>query len=168
MTAAAALCAACNATNRYRVLSTFFDGVPPPKPVEVAATQPAHNGLSEASRKATFSQHGPYAAKMCDACHNARSTNALIAHDSELCLRCHDFGAPKKFIHGPLASGGCLACHSPHSSSNRYLLRSATGEFCLDCHDRAGLSAVPGHADTAAACTSCHDAHMSDRRFLLR
>lgn len=168
MPVVAFLCAACNGANRYRVLSIFFDGVPPPKQVSAAPSHRARPGLTEASRRAASSQHGPYAAKLCAACHNARSTNALIARGSELCLRCHDLGVRKRYVHGPLASGGCLACHNPHSSKNRYLLTSPTGEFCLDCHDRAGLAAAPGHADPAAACTDCHDAHMSDRRYLLK
>ena len=104
----------------------------------------------------------------------------------QLCVRCHELGAAKAYVHGPLASGGCLVCHDPHRSANRFLLVSASDSFCLQCHERAGLSVLAvtegadsaaagagkdgsdGHAGDAADCTDCHDAHMSDRKYLLR
>ena len=81
-----------------------------------------------------------------------------VAYQS-LCQRCHALDTTKAYIHGPLASGGCLVCHDPHRSPNRYLLVSASDGFCLHCHDRASLSSLSGsdgHAGenwlTKAAC----------------
>jgi predicted CXXCH cytochrome family protein len=94
--------------------------------------------------------------------------NTLVAAGDELCFRCHALRLEKRYVHGPLASGGCMACHQPHTSPYRYLLVSASDSFCLRCHDRAGLVRIEGHLGEADNCTSCHDAHMSDKRYLLR
>jgi len=164
--------AGCSVATHHRVLSLFFDGVPEP-PAEVVSAGPAVQG-SVGRKLVRVGEHGPYAAKLCDACHNSKATNALVVPAEQLCNRCHDLGVAKKYVHGPLASGGCLVCHDPHRSANRFLLVSASDGFCLHCHDRAGLSAVDGHAGRAgditatANCTDCHEAHMSDRKYLLR
>jgi predicted CXXCH cytochrome family protein len=154
-----------SADRRYRVLSFFFDGVPPPPvaPAPVVSTEGAPT-----ARAAGFFEHGPYAAKQCGACHEAGAMNTLVAAGDELCFRCHALRLEKRYVHGPLASGGCMACHQPHTSPYRYLLVSASDSFCLRCHDRAGLVRIEGHLGEAENCTSCHDAHMSDKRYLLR
>ena len=166
LSASTALLVGCSAANHHRVLSIFFDGVPDPAPA-VAATAPAVQA-SLGRQLVRPGEHGPYAAKLCSACHNSKATNALVVPAEQLCVRCHDFGAMKEYVHGPLASGGCLVCHDPHRSANRFLLVSASDGFCLKCHDRAGLSAVAGHGGESADCTACHEAHMSDRKYLLR
>lgn len=157
------------------MLSLFFDGVPEPRS-EVVSDAPAVQA-SLGRQLVRVGEHGPYAAKLCDSCHDSKATNALVAPAEQLCLRCHELGAAKTYVHGPLASGGCLVCHDPHRSANRFLLVSASDSFCLQCHERAGLSVLAvaegaagsdGHAGDAADCTDCHDAHMSDRRYLLR
>jgi predicted CXXCH cytochrome family protein len=165
--AAAALVGGCSVDKHRRVLSIFFDGVPEPAP---AAAPAAPESEATAGRRLVRpGEHGPYAAKLCSACHDAQATNALIAPVGELCGSCHELGtASARYVHGPLASGGCLVCHDPHRSQNRHLLVSASDSFCLRCHDRAALSPAAGHAGEAADCTQCHEAHMSDRRFLLR
>jgi predicted CXXCH cytochrome family protein len=94
--------------------------------------------------------------------------NALVAPGEQLCFLCHDLGTAKRYVHGPIASGGCLVCHDPHRSQYRHLLVSDAVGFCLHCHDRAALRPVAGHAAAAGQCTDCHEAHMSDRRYLLR
>lgn len=163
---ATALFAGCSNAKHHRVLSLFFDGVPDPDAV-VVSTSPAVEA-SVGRQLVRPGEHGPYAAKLCNSCHDAQRASALIVPAEQLCLRCHEFDTTKAFVHGPLASGGCLVCHEPHSSANRYLLVSASDGFCLHCHDRSALSAVDGHAGEIANCTDCHDAHMSDRKFLLR
>ncbi len=163
------LLAGCSVATHRRVLSFFFDGVPEPK-AAVVSSAPAVQA-SVGRQLVRPGEHGPYAAKLCGACHDSQATNALVVPAEKLCLRCHDFGLAKRYVHGPLASGGCLVCHDPHRSANRYLLVSASDGFCLHCHARADLSQVEGHAglaSDAADCTRCHEAHMSDRKFLLR
>lgn len=166
---ALALAAGCSSAKHHRVLSFFFDGVPDPA-ASVVSTTPAIEA-SVGRQLVRPGEHGPYAAKLCSACHDAAATNALIVPAEQLCQRCHALDTTKAYIHGPLASGGCLVCHDPHRSPNRYLLVSASDGFCLHCHDRASLSSLSGsdgHAGEKADCTDCHEPHMSDRMFLLR
>lgn len=166
--AAAALVVGCAAASRYRVLTFFFDGVPPP-PVTSAAPGGEEDG-SGAVRSASTGmyQHGPYAAKLCDTCHDALAMNRMVAANGQLCGRCHELDLSKRYIHGPLATGGCTVCHDPHNSRYRYLLVSDSDDFCMTCHDRAALPADPDHAGEAVRCTDCHDAHMSDQKYLLK
>ncbi len=168
---ALALSAGCSTVKHHRVLSFFFDGVPDPASA-VVSTAPAVQA-SVGRQLVRPGEHGPYAAKLCDSCHDAKATNALVVPAEQLCVRCHELGAAKAYVHGPLASGGCLVCHDPHRSANRFLLVSASDVFCLRCHDRQTLSPLGGggvdaHAGESANCTECHEAHMSDRKYLLR
>ena len=159
----------CDATARYKVLSLFFDGVPPPAaPAVEEAKQAAGAGGALPARQVGFRGHGPYAAKMCNACHEPGAMNALVAPPGELCFRCHQISMNKKYVHGPLASGGCIACHDPHSSQYRYLLVSESDDFCFYCHDRQTVARVSAHRDVQEQCTACHDAHMSDKKYLLK
>jgi predicted CXXCH cytochrome family protein len=154
----------------YRVLSLFFDGVP--KPQELTSKEHPEEAVpgKEASgeiRKTMYREHGPYAAKMCDGCHEP-STNVLVAPIDQLCFRCHEFRTDKKYVHGPLASGGCRVCHDPHGSKYRFLLVSEAETFCLYCHDKQLIETSAVHKQTQERCTSCHNAHMSDKRYLLK
>jgi predicted CXXCH cytochrome family protein len=162
--AIAILSAACS----YRSLSFFFDGVPPPRATTAGPAVPS--GLRKSASPAVLkgSEHGPYAAKQCDGCHVAGRGNALLVPAEQLCARCHVLALDKKFVHGPLTSGGCLLCHDPHSSQHAFLLVGESGTFCIRCHDPRALRAVEGHGNAGGACTACHEAHMSDRQFLLR
>ena len=159
----------CSATSRHKALTIFFDGVPPLKTADTGpGQQAAATTIGAPSRPVAGSEHGPYAAKMCNACHEGGATNALIAPNDELCFRCHTIKLDKTFIHGPLASGGCLFCHDPHSSRYPYLLVSESGSFCLGCHDLATVAKIEGHGALNENCTTCHDAHGSDAKYLLK
>lgn len=166
---AAALSMGCNATTRYQVLSLFFDGVSPPVVTGAAeggqAVVPA-SGVQP--RRVGYGEHGPYAARLCTACHESAASNTFVVPREQLCFKCHDLKLDKKYIHGPLASGGCTACHDPHSSQYRYLLVSESDSFCFHCHDRQAITKVAAHGGTEAQCTACHDPHMSDKKYLLR
>jgi predicted CXXCH cytochrome family protein len=166
--ASAALLAACTSPSGHRVLTFFFDGVPPlPAPgTPGAGARAGESGV--ATPVARPRSHGPYAAKLCDGCHVSGTGNALVVPVTELCQRCHVIGSGRKFVHGPLNAGGCVVCHDPHQSPNPHLLVSAPERSCVRCHDLRSLRAVTGHDAGSAACTACHDAHVSDRPFLLR
>jgi predicted CXXCH cytochrome family protein len=161
----AGLSLACDATSRHKVLTYFFDGVPP---LEIPGAEPAPGAVTPASRPISFQEHGPYAAKQCTACHNQDAGNALVAPPNQLCGHCHALQLDKPYIHGPLASGDCLVCHDPHSSPYRPLLVSQSDSFCFQCHDRNDISNSPEHANLEETCTTCHDAHMSNRKYLLK
>ena len=173
-TVAAGFCVAvafligCSASTRHSVLTYFFDGVPPPATSPAGLETSAEAAGRVPARRVALGDHGPYAAKLCDACHNVGATNVLVAPGEELCFRCHDLRLDRKYIHGPLASGGCLECHDPHGSRHGYLLVSEPEDFCFRCHDRAALAEAGTHGDLRERCTDCHDAHMSDNEHLLK
>lgn len=159
----------CSAASRHKGLTAFFDGVPPPKtaPATDATSAQAAAGAATA-RKIVTTEHGPYAAKLCNACHQSGASNALVAPKDELCTRCHVVNLDRKYVHGPVASGGCLVCHDPHSSGNRFLLVSDSDSFCVRCHDLQAVQRIAGHAELKENCTDCHDAHGSDTQYLLK
>lgn len=172
--AAAGLCAlatlsvACSAPTRYRILTFFFDGVPPLDAPAAADAGREPRKAATAGPAIQVRDHGPYAAKLCDGCHETGRGNALVVPAEELCTRCHALDLRKKFVHGPITGGGCLLCHDPHHSQYPYLLVAESGVFCVRCHDRRALRRVEGHEGPDQACTACHEAHMSDREYLLR
>ena len=155
----------CEGKAAYQVLSFFFDGVPPPggpkQEVDKAGKKVA------AQVQSTYREHGPYAARMCNGCHD-RGSNKLLLPIEELCFQCHTLNIKKKYIHGPLASGGCKICHAPHGSNYPFLLISEPKEFCLHCHSRKDILMRDVHRETDEQCTVCHDAHSSDNAYLLK
>ena len=155
--------------SQYKMLSFFFDGVPDPARLtaeELRKEQEARDaGKKQAKSRQT--QHGPFAAKLCDACHK-KSTNALVLPIDQLCFKCHTLDIDKKYIHGPVASGGCRVCHSPHGSGFPFLLVAKPEEFCFYCHDKADVYRNAIHSGLTVECTACHDAHSSDDRYLLQ
>lgn len=159
----------CGEPTNYKVLSFFFDGVPEPK-TEIAGEQAGKAGAGRTKEGTVkeFTVHGPYAARLCDGCHARGGSNKLLLPVNELCSKCHNIQLNKKWVHGPLVSGGCMACHNPHSSPYRFLLNSESREFCFYCHSRGDVSKNPVHQGTDAGCTTCHDAHMSDKKYLLK
>jgi predicted CXXCH cytochrome family protein len=163
-----ALLVGCDATARYRVLSVLFDEVPPPQLPEAPEAKEAVPAPAGQSRQVGYRAHGPYAARLCNACHVSGASNALVVPREQLCFQCHEIRLDKKYIHGPLASGGCTACHDPHSSQYRYLLISESDSFCFYCHDPQLVAKTNAHAGVEAQCTTCHDAHMSDKKYLLK
>jgi predicted CXXCH cytochrome family protein len=166
---AAALAAGCNTASHHKTLTKFFDGVPPPKAAPASPDASASSPSGQpAARPPTYMEHGPFAAKACDACHNAAATNALVVPKDQLCARCHQLNQNTKYVHGPLASGGCLVCHDPHSSRFGSLLVADSRTFCFRGHDRDALSRIEEHANPDADCTACHNAHGSDKKYLLR
>lgn len=161
---AAMLAMGCNPTSRYKVLSFVFDGVPDP---EAPGAQPAVADAGPPGPARVY-VHGPYGARLCNACHDPAAMNVLVTTGEPLCFRCHDIKMDKKYIHGPLASGGCTACHDPHSSKYRYLLVAEPERVCFYCHIPADVAKVGAHQGVDGQCTTCHDAHMSNQKYLLR
>ena len=158
----------CSAATRHKTLTRFFDGVPPLDASTAPGPKLTATTIGTPSAPVPGEQHGPYAARLCNACHAPGAANALLAPRDELCLRCHTLDVDKAYVHGPLASGGCLVCHDPHSSRYDHLLVADPATFCTKCHDRELVATIEGHADLAANCTACHDAHGSDAKYLLK
>jgi predicted CXXCH cytochrome family protein len=161
---------------RHRVLTIFFDGVPPLHPVE---PEPAPEGLEEGESpqlarapvaNPNASVHGPVAEKECDQCHSSRYSNRLKAEKEDLCWTCHD---PEDFagevVHGPVAAGFCLGCHDPHRSQYEFLLVSDRADLCEGCHEQYDMAVIPEHSSGEdRLCQSCHDPHAADRKYMLK
>jgi predicted CXXCH cytochrome family protein len=166
----------CSPQAKYRVLSTFFDGVPNPdaKPT-IAAT--ASQGKAAVSNQPTSSIHKPYAEQRCDACHVGGAEQALAfqstasLQDSNLCMKCHEkIPNSHAFMHAPVAARACLFCHSPHESPLPHLLSAAQPQLCTQCHEPAMLGkSTPEHQDPNSNCLTCHIGHGSETsRYFLR
>jgi predicted CXXCH cytochrome family protein len=160
---------------RHRVLTFFFDGVPPL--ASDVPEAPSIDLLNEDGSQfdvieqagSSYSVHGPVADKECDQCHESAFSNRLKEEGPLLCWSCHD---PEDFpgdrVHGPVAGGFCNGCHDPHRSPNPFLLVSSREEICSHCHDQQTFAAIEDHrAEQGNDCQRCHDVHASDRRYML-
>lgn len=163
---------ACSPPSRHAALEFFFDGVPPyeepaPAPAPGTADTAAVATLRDLSRP-RFREHGPYGARLCNACHESTASNTYVVPKERLCANCHDLQLDREYLHGPVAGGGCTECHDPHSSNWRHLLVSDPATFCYRCHDKEEVAALSVHDDPAEPCTGCHDPHQGDNPMLLR
>jgi predicted CXXCH cytochrome family protein len=162
--------------DRHRLLTIFFDGVPPLYPEEPARVleDPEEGETPQVARteavNLSASVHGPYAEKECDQCHATRYSNRLKAEKEELCWTCHDredFAG--EVVHGPFAAGFCVGCHKPHRSEHEYLLVSDRADLCVECHEQYDMAAIPEHSSGEdRLCQSCHDPHAAARKFMLK
>ena len=178
--------AGCSPVTRYRVLSFFFDGVPPPKgmKVEVPLPEPSKAGGPQEQETgdrsiapppkpppAPRSVHAPYRTRACSACHTATESFNIPAPVGKLCGQCHQPYVrfqPTEWAHGPVAAQDCSVCHLPHRSDQQSLLTAAEPDLCFTCHDASRIRASAYHqAAGDQACSLCHDPHWSGNRLLL-
>ena len=160
----------CSPETRYRTLSFFFDGVPSPEGLTAESPKGKRDRkrVREEGTRQFFRPRGPYAAQLCEACHDPGG-GKLVRPVEVLCLYCHDLNIRKKHVHGPVASGGCRVCHEPHGSGSAFLLVSESTTFCFYCHDEAEVGSREVHRTAKGVqCTDCHDPHSSDSDFLLK
>jgi predicted CXXCH cytochrome family protein len=161
-----ALWAGCTVTpENYKLLSTFFDGVPDP-----AMSGPSGNtGGADPRKSPTYTLHRPFAEEKCEECH--RGGGHPSRDDSSICLNCHAaIPTEHPIMHGPVAAGACMWCHAPHESPHAHLLRDVDRKVCAQCHTPAMLTntKVPEHSDGTSSCLTCHYGHGGTVRFNLR
>jgi predicted CXXCH cytochrome family protein len=169
--------ASCSPGKSNRVISFFFDGVPPKdssKAVNGYKTSPdsVKSDIFRASpieSNSGFIVHYPYKENDCYSCHDEKSKSELILPQPELCYSCHDdFSTKFKYVHGPVSSGYCTNCHNAHMSKEKYLLIRTGQQLCLFCHDSGPLLKNETHKDiTDSECTLCHNPHGGEDRFIL-
>ncbi|MHC4394272.1 MAG: cytochrome c3 family protein [Planctomycetota bacterium] len=173
----------CDPLQRHKVLTFFFDGVPP-LGGETAATEESpvldanvpgpqtEQGLVE--DKITWYSHNPGAG--CQQCHKKAKGSRWVLPEfvkpvPELCYSgCHeDYTESGGLVHGPVVVGECLFCHDAHQSRNKNLLKESVPELCYLCHESQTVELIPGHSvETASECTKCHEAHTSSIKGLLK
>jgi predicted CXXCH cytochrome family protein len=176
---AAILASGCLSTaGRYRVLSFFFDGVPPP---QVAEETPAAVEVTIADAELMMpepeqppapqsSRHPPWADRECSKCHDKAGSNRLVARGAELCWTCHENeNFFSEVVHGPAAAGNCTGCHNPHRSPRPKLLLEAGADLCAQCHDQNTFPEAELHRlGQGDDCVSCHNPHSAKRAYMLR
>ena len=166
----------CDEAERYKTLTFFFDGVPPPGPTGLQGEPLDSNSpeLDQTGQTPAWYVHEPR--KDCTTCHGKRkqrgfsSETYLIAQEPELCYNCHDdYTLSAPFVHGPVAVGQCLFCHNPHKSKVKYLLKEPEPGLCYLCHDVNTIELIAAHLpDQLSSCTNCHNPHSSSSKALLK
>jgi len=156
----------CSAGTSHRVLSFFFDGVPPLAPASSSGADGGAAQQGTATHAGNSSKHVPFAKKQCNECH-VSGTNNLVAPVPELCFRCHKLDLTKRrYVHAPVVSGFCRLCHDPHNSRNPFLLVIKPEELCFFCHNAEDVYRNAAHRDRDELCLKCHNPHADNRYFL--
>jgi predicted CXXCH cytochrome family protein len=134
-----ALCLECHASSG-KDLSPAHDN----QPLGKSKCTGCHDPHSSDKPKLLLEfSHGPYAARLCSACHPAPVVDKiqLAAADVDLlCYKCHtQFQAEMegtKSRHKLLSQSNrsCMECHDPHAANQEYNLKKPVQELCLGCH----------------------------------
>ena len=171
---------ACNTPANHRLLTIFFDGVPPLNAGTNTAPAAAANPESDqpavvpvktnAPPVDNFTVHPPFQQRKCIECHQSSSGMGLRLPAPQLCWNCHkDFLADQKVKHQPVESGDCASCHDPHQSPNKNLLLKIGKELCLNCHDDPLANMKFKHeAVESGECLDCHAPHATNFKGLLK
>ncbi len=132
--------------------------------------------------------HGPYAARLCSACHPAPVDGKIgltAANVDTLCYNCHTHfkaemtGAGSRHKLLSQSNRSCMECHDPHAANQEYDLKKPSQELCVSCHVEKPEPTTPGdmaenpdvqylklssknvHEPAKKSCLICHDAHAS-------
>lgn len=168
----------CEPKTRYKILTTFIDGVPPYEEWlegKKKEEKPGEKLTPEVIRKkeappVVYVVHKPFAEDKCTDCHDPVMGNRTVLPREELCFKCHQKMRPdpQKFAHGPVAAGMCLACHHPHRSENSKLLLVKSSEICQGCHGKMDQGKQTHPPVLEGNCGACHDLpHSLGKDFLL-
>ncbi len=168
-----AVCTGCDPEEKHRILTTFFDGVPPL--YDINPTDPNFIDSSGSKTSLFWYTHKPR--EDCAICHGEEkertfsSEITLTAEPPELCFGCHEElrNIEKRYVHGPVAVGECLVCHDPHRTQNKHILKRPVPEICYVCHEEEWTNTIADHElEKYKQCLDCHSGHDSDQRYLLK
>ena len=114
--------------------------------------------------------HEPVTKAECGKCHTGAYPNKFGLEDNEgfVCLKCHKQleheVQSRKFVHGPVDSGDCIACHDAHGSGRKFLLNESYSDLCSSCHNLKVLYEGESiHQPVKDGnCGLCHDVHASN------
>jgi len=127
----------------------------------------------------TISKNSKHArdAQSCAQCHrfaieNGRTTVALAAAVTPLCIGCHKKYAAQgsgtvTVPHLPVVKS-CTNCHDPHDERRPMLLKSAVPELCLSCHPAVALDVSHARPVARTDCLTCHNGHGSNFPSMLK
>ncbi len=169
---------ACSPGTKHRLLTFFFDGVPPPASA-VPQAQSVQDGdepidqavISPPPPPTRLFAHTPYRDNRCGGCHDFNSGELIRPVEDGLCMTCHSgLITELKYVHGPVNVNACGLCHHHHASTHPNLLLVDPVATCTQCHELEDLSEGEHHAEIVPeGCCGCHDAHGgADRYFLKR
>jgi predicted CXXCH cytochrome family protein len=171
----------CDPVQRHKVLTFFFDGVPPlggeteeGAPGEEPSLEELWAGeLAERPRTVWF-VHEP--GKDCNRCHKRLESAQwalpeLVKPVPELCYSdCHvDYTKSAALVHGSVVVGECLFCHDPHKSKNEFLLKRSIPDLCYLCHESRYIELIENHSmESYSKCNNCHEPHASSAKGRLK
>jgi predicted CXXCH cytochrome family protein len=170
------LLASCDEIERHKVLTFFFDGVPPLQTETSRAQLSTLKDGKAADNTQAVGWHIHPPVKNCTVCHGEERRTAisgkvqLVAEVPQLCYKCHrEFSTLESWVHGPVATGDCLLCHEPHKTKAEFLLKKPVPDLCFQCHDVQAVRSTKNHAEASySSCTDCHDGHAGATKSLLR
>jgi predicted CXXCH cytochrome family protein len=169
-----------NEVERHKVLTFFFDGVPPLGGEEFDEG-PIDANFPQARRRpeTVWYIHEPAKTKKdCVRCHGNRLQMGfsrevqMTAKVPGLCYECHESLIPtamEGWVHGPVSVGVCLFCHDPHRTQHQHLLKRPIPDLCFWCHEKKAIELIPDHSqEIYSKCNYCREGHVSPARFLLK
>ncbi|MBW7989984.1 MAG: hypothetical protein FVQ84_08220 [Planctomycetes bacterium] len=167
----------CSDTERFKVLSYFFDGVPLPEEMYSDPNSPYY--LNERFKTVRY-VHEPRKKRECESCHGARNKGKRVPSLGEtklvfpvpkLCYQCHEEFIDlvnEKVVHGPFGLGECLYCHGHHDAPYPKLLKRPIPELCFRCHTTETIVDVKHLGPSYRKCTQCHFPHAGPKEYLLQ
>lgn len=82
--------------------------------------------------------------------------------------KCHSGMGKGKYVHGPVAAGGCVFCHRTEGRHRFKPIPRNVSELCYQCHGRTE-TVQPLHPPVRTSrCTACHSPHQSPNKYQLR
>jgi predicted CXXCH cytochrome family protein len=145
------LCLECHASSGPD-LSPAHDNQPLEKSKCTGCHEPHSSDIPKLLLK--FS-HGPYAARLCSACHPEPvdgKVGLTEASVDSLCYNCHaNFkeemeGAGSRHKLLSESDRSCMECHDPHAANQEYDLKKPAQELCVSCHDEPPKQTAQGDA----------------------